>query len=123
MRFISRLGIVGACCASAVALGVQPAQATVHEIVGQWCSGHEPLEPRGISRGDAKNFAMPLFASGALQLTPFNGGVLIDFDFDHPAIKIISVGDPLQIGPGLWIEPFIPDPAFPAFAHCPGFAP
>lgn len=30
---------------------VAPASATVHEIVGQWCSGQEPLGPPGISGG------------------------------------------------------------------------
>ena len=123
MRVVTRLAVVGVSCASAVAIGAQPAGATVHEIVAQWCSGHDPLAPPGISRDGAKNFARPLFASGVVQLTPFMDGVLIDFDFDHPAAKVIAAGDPVQIAPGLWLEPFVPDPNFPAFEHCPGFAP
>ena len=45
----------------AIVLPAAPASATVHEIVAQWCSGHDPLEPHGISGGShADNFAQPL---------------------------------------------------------------
>ena len=47
----------------------QPASGTVHEIVSQWCSGKDPLEPFGISRDGSKNFAQPLNAGGVVQLT------------------------------------------------------
>jgi hypothetical protein len=46
-------------------IGSLPASATVHEIVGQWCSGHDDLNPTGITGGsNAANFARPLVAKG-----------------------------------------------------------
>ena len=37
--------------------------ATVHEIVAQWCSGHDELGPPGISDENKKHFAQPLMAT------------------------------------------------------------
>jgi hypothetical protein len=74
-----------------------PAQATVHEITGMFCaqSGGNPFPP-GISGGSkADNFAKPLFATGFIaSIAPYAGdgvhgpGILISFDFDHPASKV-----------------------------------
>jgi hypothetical protein len=104
-----------------LALGVvaAPASATVHEIVGQWCSGQGDLFPPGISGGsNADNFAKPLFASGfATIVDPFDPpgdqveGVLVAFDFDHPASKIVGLGffvqiDTLPDGRPLYVEAF-----------------
>jgi hypothetical protein len=98
----------------------QPGSATVHEIVSQWCSGHDPLEPFGISRDGSMNFAQPLRAGGVVQLTPFMGGLLIDFNFDAPQIKIVPTGNIITIIPGvLWMEEFTLDPDHPAFGNCP----
>ena len=98
-----------------------PVLATVHEIVGQWCSGQGELFPPGISGGsDADNFAQPLFASGfATIVDPFDPdgpggaeeGVLVAFDFDHPASKIVGLGffvqiDTLPDGRPLYVEAF-----------------
>ena len=71
-------------------LSALPASATVHEIVGQWCSGHDPLAPPGISGGsNADNFAQPLVANGFVgEPVPFEDGLLIPFNYDHPAAKV-----------------------------------
>ncbi len=95
------------------------ASATVHEIVGQWCAGRGDLFPPGISGGsNADNFARPLFANGfATVVAPFDPpgeqpvGVLIQFDFDHPASKISGLGFFVQVdttpgGDPVYIEAF-----------------
>ena len=81
----------------------QPASGVVHEIVGQWCAGKGELEPFGLSRDGSKNFAAPLVKSGVVQTRPFpegaNGpGLLIDFDFTKPQVKVVPTGGILQIG-------------------------
>ena len=48
----------------AVMMPAAPASATVHEIVAQWCSGHDELGPPGISDPNKPNFARPLIANG-----------------------------------------------------------
>ena len=118
----------------ALALGLfpAPASATVHEIVGQWCSGQGELGPPGITGGSkADNFARPLFASGfASIVAPFDPdgeggaspGVLIAFDFDHPASKIESLGffvqvDTLPDGTPVYVEAFQIDTS-EGFANC-----
>jgi hypothetical protein len=103
------------------------APATIHEIVAAWCAGHGELEPPGLQ--DGANFAMPVNAGGVVSVHPFTGvagpGLLIDFDFSKPQAKIIPTGQILVIGTTpagpLYIEDFIPDPAFPAFSKCPNF--
>ena len=85
-----------------VAVAPQPASGVVHEIVGQWCAGQGELEPFGISRDGSKNFAAPLVKAGVVQVVPFVGaagpGLLIDFDFTKPQIKIAPTGNILVIG-------------------------
>ena len=98
-----------------VALTPQPASGVVHEIVGQWCAGHGELEPFGISRDGSKNFAAPLVAGGVVSVHPFTGsagpGLLIDFDFTKPQIKIAPTGNIIQIGTTpagpLYLEEFV----------------
>lgn len=99
-----------------VALTPQPASGVVHEIVGQWCAGKGELEPFGLSRDGSKNFAAPLVKGGVVQTVPFVGpagpGLLIDFDFTKPQVKVAPTGNILQIGtiPGvgpLYIEEFV----------------
>lgn len=103
------------------------ASATVHEIVAQWCSGQAPLEPNGLSRDGTKNFAMPLFAGAVLTIHPFADGLLVDFDFTKPQMKMVPTGEIIQIdtlpdGTPLYLEAFNLDPNFPAFANCPVLA-
>lgn len=87
--------------ATAITMSAPPASATVHEIVGQWCAGHHELAPPGISGGSSsENIARPLAASGVVTLTPYLDSVLIDIDFDHPAVKVVATGTPQELFPG-----------------------
>ncbi len=133
-RFFKRALIVVAATVGIVFAQVAPASATVHEIVGQWCSleasGKEPLGPPGISGGSkANNFAKPLEASGFLtgNLVPFRDGSLVEFNYDNPNAKVIGTGVFVVIGQDpdgnpLYLELITPDPSFPAFQHCPRLA-
>ena len=123
MRALSRLAAGCIVVTATVGLAASPSHAVVHELVGQWCSGQGELEPPGLTRPGTKNFAKPLMATGIVQFTPTAGGLLIDFDFDHPAIKIAPTGNIIQIdtlpdGTPLLIEEFVLGD-HPAFEHCP----
>ena len=99
----------------------RPAPAEIHEIVAAWCNGKGALEPAGLIREGSKNFAMPVFAGGVVSITPYLDGVLIDFDFTRPQAKVIAAPTGpaiIQIAPGLYLERFVIDPNFPAFANC-----
>ena len=131
MRINKHVGGGIAAAALAVGLWAAPVHATVHEIVAQWCSGHDELEPPGISDPTKKNFAQPLNATGFVGAPVFNPnlpvpGLVVTFNFDHPASKTQGSGFFLQVGmtPGpnplpIYIELPEPDPDFPAFQHCP----
>lgn len=115
--------LVAAIAAAALLAGAlaHPAPGVVHEIYAAWCAGKGEIEPPGLSDDTRKNFGQPVFAGGVVQLTPFQDGFLIDFDFSKPQAKIVAAptGPPIvQIGPGLYIERFIIDPNFPAFQQC-----
>jgi hypothetical protein len=111
-----------------VGLVAQPAPAVVHEIYAAWCAGKGEIEPPGLSREGSKNFAMPVLKSGAVSVHPIPAGtqgaagILIDIDFDAPNVKLIPTGQIIQIGVTpdgpLYLEAFIIDPNFPAFANC-----
>src|SRR5688572_12406745 len=111
--------------AAAVTVPAAPANATVHEIVGQWCSGQGHLEPPGLTGGSsANNFAMPLFANDAIgDPVPFTGpagpGLLVPFNYEHPAAKVVGTGTYVVIGTTpagpLYLELIEADPSFPAF--------
>ena len=124
-RFVMRALIVVATTVGVMFAQVAPASATVHEIVGQWCSGQEPLEPPGISGGSrADNFAKPLEASGVVEgVVPFQDGFLVKFDYDNPNAKVVGIGVFVVVGEiggqPLYLELIAPDPSFPAFQHCP----
>jgi hypothetical protein len=136
-RFFKRALIVVAATIGIVFAQVVPASATVHEIVGQWCSGQEPLGPPGIS-GDsnADNFAKPLSASGFLtgNLVPFDpdgdgplpAGLLVEFNYDNPNAKVVGTDTFIVIdeidGQPLYLELITPDSNFPAFTKCPRLA-
>lgn len=113
----------------AVALWAVPAQATVHEIVAQWCSGQDELMPPGISTPGSRTFARPLNAIGVVIETfvPELNIILVTFDFDHPAVKVQSSGILVQVGMTpdgipVMLDVPEPDPDFPAFQHCPRLA-
>lgn len=104
----------------AVLVFALPATATVHEITGMFCAGeHGNHFPPGLSGGsNADNFAKPLAATGFIEsVAPYAGdgvngpGVLITFDFDHPASKL----DPhptlatFFVGDGTYISAFVFD--------------
>lgn len=113
----------------AMLLHAVPAEAVVHEIVAAWCSGQE-LEPPGLSEPGKQSFARPVNANGFVGPAVFNaalGGLLVTFNYDHPASKVQGTGMFVQIGatPGgtpIFIELVEPDSNFPAFQHCPRLA-
>jgi hypothetical protein len=129
--------LIAASAATIVGLGLAvtpaaPAHATVHEIVGQWCSGQDPLEPPGLTGGSsADNFAKPLMAIGFIgDVVPFDGpegpGLLVTFNYDVRPAKVRGTGvfvviDMTPAGP-LYLELIEPDPSFPAFRSCPRLA-
>ena len=112
---------------AAMALAV-PATATVHEITGMFCAGEQgnPF-PAGISGGsNGDNFAKPLFATGFIEsVTPYAGdgvngpGILITFDFDHPASKLAPHPslDTFFVGDGTYISAFVFDSGH-GFTNC-----
>lgn len=131
-RKMRRLIVMAAVAMLSLGVLAAPASATVHEIVGQWCSGRGELFPPGISGGsNADNMAQPLFASGFASIVdPFDPdgpggadeGVLVAFDFDHPAAKIVGLGffvqiDTLPDGRPLYIEAFDLDTS-DGFTNC-----
>ena len=128
-RFVTRALIVIAATGGIMFAQVGPASATVHEIVGQWCSGREPLNPPGISGGSsADNFAKPLDASGVVTgIEPFVGpegpGFLVSFNYDRPNVKVVPTGVFIVVGDvngaPLYLELIAPDSSFAAFKHCP----
>ena len=136
-RFVTRALIVVAATLGIVFAQVAPASATVHEIVGQWCSldapsnkVKEPLGPPGISDPTKRNFAQPLNASGfigdVISFDPPGAqppGSLITFNYDNPNVKVVGTGAYVNISPvgapPLYIELITPDSSFAAFQHCP----
>ena len=130
-RFVTRALIVVAATVGIVFAQVAPASATVHEIVGQWCSGQGSFAPPGISGGSkAENVAKPLVASGFVtgNLVPHTGsagpGLLVEFNYDVPNAKVVGTGMFIVIDPAvpLYLELVKPDPNFPAFKACPKLA-
>ena len=129
--FVARAVIVAAATVGLVFAQAAPASATVHEIVGQWCSGQDELAPPGITGGSkADNFAKPLIASGFVtgDLVPFTGsagpGLLVEFDYELPNVKVVGTGVFVVIDPSvpIYLELIEPDPNFPAFKACPKLA-
>jgi hypothetical protein len=125
MRRAVLAAILAAMAATAVAV---PASATVHEIAGMFCAGeHANHFPAGLSGGsNTDNFAQPLFATGFVEsVTPFAGdgvngpGVLITFDFDHPASKLAPhpTLDTFFVGDGTYISAFVFDSSH-GFTNC-----
>jgi hypothetical protein len=46
--------------------------------------------------------------------------VLIQFNFDHPAIKVVSAGAPVPLFGNVLDHAWTTNDDFPAFQHCPG---
>ena len=109
--------------AALVGLAVQPATATVHEITGMFCSEHGNPFPAGLSDPTRGNFAQPLVKTGFIEsITPYddgvNGpGVLVSFDFEHPASKVVGTGGIIFVGDGTYLEGFVLDPDA-GFTNC-----
>ena len=117
-----RIISIAALSAMMVMAFAAPASATVHEITGMFCAaGNANPFPAGISGGSkANNFAKPLFATGFIKsITPYLDGVLISFDFDHPASKVAD--DPargnIEVAPGTYITAFVLDSSH-GFTNC-----
>jgi hypothetical protein len=128
-RFVTRALIVVAATLGIVFAQIAPASATVHEIVAQWCSGHDPLgrpaSPTQLSAISRSRSTRP--ASSAIPFTGSDGpGLLIRFNYDNPNVKVVGTGVFVNINqPGqqpLYIELIKPNPAFPAFKQCPKLA-
>jgi hypothetical protein len=114
--------------AAALLAFVAPASATVHEITGMFCAGeHGNHFPPGLSGGsNGDNFGQPLFATGFVASVEayagdgVNGpGVLISFDFDHPASKLAPhpTLDTFFVGDGTYISAFVFDSSH-GFTNC-----
>jgi hypothetical protein len=121
MKRLTSLALVGVL---SVALFALPAAGTVHEITGMFCAGeHGNHFPHGLSGGsNADNFARPLFATGFVEsVEPFEGefgpGILISFDFDHPASKLAPSGEIVFVGDGTYITGFVFDSSH-GFTNC-----
>lgn len=127
MRRVTLALVLSAMAAMAFAL---PASATVHEITGMFCAGeHGNHFPAGLSGGsnpNASNFAKPLFATGFIEsVEEFAGdgvngpGVLITFNFDHPASKLAPhpTLDTFFVGDGTYISAFVFDSSH-GFTNC-----
>jgi hypothetical protein len=124
---MKRLVLAGVLSALAAMAFATPASATVHEITGMFCAGeHGNHFPPGLSGGsNADNFGNPLFATGFVEsVEPFddgvNGpGVLITFNFDHPASKLAPhpTLSTFFVGDGTYISAFILDSEH-GFTNC-----
>ena len=123
-----RLILAAALAAMALVTLAIPASATVHEITGMFCAGeHGNHFPAGLSGGsNADNFGQPLFATGFVEsVEPFAGdgvngpGVLITFDFDHPASKLAPHPTlaTFFVGDGTYISAFVFDSSH-GFTNC-----
>ena len=115
-----RVSLAAAIALMATMTIAMPASATVHEITGMFCAGENGNHfPAGLSGGsNADNFAKPLVATGFIEsVEPYAGdgvngaGVLITFDFDHPASKIAPhpTLDTFFVGDGTYISAFVLD--------------
>lgn len=102
-----------------------PATATVHEITGMFCAGEEGGNPTppgisGRSNPMADNFAKPLIAVGFIEsIEPYLDGILVTFDFDHPASKLVAhpTEDTFSFGGGVYVSAFVLDPDH-GFTNC-----
>jgi hypothetical protein len=125
-RTARRLVVTTLAAGAAVTMTPMAANATIHEIVAQYCSGRAELEPPGVSTEGKKNFARPVLANGVVTVvvTTVDGvtNTKISIDESHPAFKlevVEYVTVPAGQGATFTFPLMEPDPSFPAFQHCP----
>ena len=106
--------------------GPGAAEAAIHEKIAAGCkAGGEEVVPPGQVK-DGQSFLKALQATGIIESIDVTAtDVTITFDLSKPSSKFISAGFDLvlpdEIAPGvdLILSPLpIPDPDFPAHAHC-----
>src|SRR5262245_6647678 len=124
--------VSGICLAAAIAVLAtpRPAHAFIHEIIAALCKAPPgDTEPPGQSSPESKAFIRALMATGfisSIQETATQ--TIIHFDPTVPNAKFKSAGFDVSIpgagtnGKTLVLNPLVvPDPDFPAHAHCPNF--
>jgi len=132
MRTWSLRTIAGICLAAALAILAtpKPAHAFIHEIIAALCRAPDgDVEPPGQANPDSKAFVKALMATGFIAgIEETATQTIIHFDPSVPNAKYKSAGFDLPIpgagtnGKTLVLSPLvIPDPDFPAHAHCPNF--
>jgi hypothetical protein len=129
-RTVSGMVVAAALAVVAVLATPRPAHAFIHEIIAALCRAPDgDVEPPGVSDPASKAFVRSLIATGfisSIEETPTQ--TIIHFDPTIPASKFKSAGFDLPIpnggtdGKTLVLSPLvIPDPDFPAHAHCPNY--
>lgn len=127
-RGLGVAGVLAAMLVLAVNFIAPPrAEGSIHEIIAALCrAGGEEVVPPGQNK-DGNSFVRALLASGFLTSidTSDPSQVVLNFDPTVPNSKFISAGFALTIpdaiapGVDLVLNPLvIPDPNFPAHAHC-----
>lgn len=133
MSIVWKLGVIAGLPLAILALmSLSPprdADALIHEIIGAACreGGEEVVPPGQAGESNGNSFVRALQASGFITSIDVSvpGQVTVNFDPDQPNSKFVSAGFDLLIpdgfGPGvdLILSPLVvPDPDFPAHAHC-----
>lgn len=107
-----------------------PASALIHEKIGAGCRVggfiNEVVPPGQEGASNGNSFVRALQATGIISsIVPTSTEVTINFNLDKPSSKYTSAGFALRIedaiapGVDLVLSPLpVPDPGFPAFAHC-----
>ena len=132
MRTLCYRSVAGICLAAALAVLAtpKPAHAFIHEIIASLCKAPPgATEPPGQSDPESKAFIRALMATGFISgIEETATQTIIHFDPSVPNAKYKSAGFDLPIpgagtnGKTLVLSPLvIPDPDFPAHAHCPNF--
>lgn len=121
-------GVLAAALVAFVQLAAPPkAEASIHEIIAAFCRAiGEEVEPFGQNK-QGQSFLRALQATGFLESidTSDPTKVVLNFDPTVPNSKFISVGGDVVLpgvlpgGVDLVLSPGVmPDPDFPAHAHC-----
>jgi hypothetical protein len=118
---------MGLAAALAVMATPRPAQAFIHEIIAAICRAPAgDTEPPGQSDPSSRAFTRALMATGFIDFIEETATeTIIHFDPTVPNSKFMSAGFDLPLpglgtnGKTLVLSPLvIPDPNFPAHAHC-----
>jgi len=130
LRTVSGMIVAAALAVLAVLATPRPAYAFIHEIIAALCRAPDgDVEPPGVASPDSKAFVRSLIATGFISsIEETSTQTIIHFDPTIPAAKFKSAGFDVSIpnagtnGKTLVLSPLvIPDPDFPAHAHCPNF--